>query len=240
MTALATTDALFFRPARPRRRRGPPARRDRRLRGWRAVPGVSGERGRSRSMTGASARPSYDATRGFGPACRQRRGGPAMPMRASCRMRRWHARGDSEGGAAGPVGRDRGRAASNQRAALFRCEPAHADGFRGEDRAAAGNRRLRPRRDPRVKQVMASITGEWQAVQIIRPDGQRVADLRPLVRVSISVVVEQDGRRETGSFGTGGRFEYARVLTEEGWKAGVEEAPAPGAGEPRQRAGAGG
>jgi TldD protein len=79
-------------------------------------------------------------------------------------------------------------------------------------------------RDPRVVQVMASIAGEWQAVQIIRPDGLRVADLRPLVRFSVSVVVEQDGWRETGSFGTGGRFDYARVLGGEAWKAGVEEA----------------
>ena len=79
-------------------------------------------------------------------------------------------------------------------------------------------------RDPRVKQVMASITGEWQAVQILRPDGRRVADLRPLVRFSVSVVVESNGRRETGSFGTGGRFAYDRVLTEAGWKAAVDEA----------------
>jgi TldD protein len=71
---------------------------------------------------------------------------------------------------------------------------------------------------------MASITGEWQAVQILRADGRRVADLRPLVRFSVSVVVEQDGRRETGSFGTGGRFGYDRVLHEAGWKAAVEEA----------------
>jgi len=79
-------------------------------------------------------------------------------------------------------------------------------------------------RDPRVRQVMASITGEWQAVQILRADGRRVADLRPLVRFSVSVVVEQDGRRETGSFGTGGRFAYDRVLNEATWKAAVEEA----------------
>ncbi|WP_198371774.1 metalloprotease TldD [Roseomonas rosulenta] len=78
--------------------------------------------------------------------------------------------------------------------------------------------------DPRVVQVMASITGEWQAVQILRPDGQRVADLRPLVRFNVSVVVEKDGRRETGSFGAGGRFDYARILSEESWKAGVAEA----------------
>ena len=71
---------------------------------------------------------------------------------------------------------------------------------------------------------MASITGEWQAVQILRPDGRRVADLRPLVRLSVSVVVEANGRRETGSFGTGGRFAYDRVLNEARWKAAVEEA----------------
>src|SRR3954452_13864576 len=69
-------------------------------------------------------------------------------------------------------------------------------------------------RDPRVKQVMASLGGEWQAVQIIRADGTRVADLRPLVRFSISVVVEQDGRRESGSYGGGGRFGYESLLDE--------------------------
>jgi TldD protein len=78
--------------------------------------------------------------------------------------------------------------------------------------------------DPRVTQVMASLTGEWQAVQILRPDGLRVADLRPLVRFNVSVVVEENGRRETGSFGTGGRFAYSRVIGDGGWQAGVAEA----------------
>ncbi len=78
--------------------------------------------------------------------------------------------------------------------------------------------------DPRVTQVMASLTGEWQAVQILRPDGLRVADLRPLVRFNVSVVVEENGRRETGSFGTGGRFAYGRVIGDGGWQAGVAEA----------------
>jgi TldD protein len=78
--------------------------------------------------------------------------------------------------------------------------------------------------DPRVVQVMASLSGEWQAVRILRPDGQEVADLRPLVRFNISVVVEENGRRETGSFGTGGRHGYGRVLDNGGWQAGVREA----------------
>ena len=78
--------------------------------------------------------------------------------------------------------------------------------------------------DPRVKQVMASLMGEWQAVQIIRADGSRVADIRPLVRLNIAVVVEQDGRRETGSHGLGGRFDYSRVGTPETWQGAAREA----------------
>ena len=79
-------------------------------------------------------------------------------------------------------------------------------------------------KDPRVKQVMASLSGEWQAVQILRPDGTRVADLRPLVRLNVSVVVEQDGRRETGSYGTGGRFGYLTITAPATWRAAVDEA----------------
>ncbi len=79
-------------------------------------------------------------------------------------------------------------------------------------------------RDSRVKQVMASLSGEWQAVQIIRADGTRVADLRPLVRINVSVVVEVDGRRETGSYGTGGRISYERMVAPETWRAAVDEA----------------
>jgi TldD protein len=78
--------------------------------------------------------------------------------------------------------------------------------------------------DSRVRQVMASIAGEWQAVQIQRADGTRVADLRPLVRLSVSVVVEKDGRRETGSYGTGGRFDYSHVMDEKVWRGAVDEA----------------
>ena len=79
-------------------------------------------------------------------------------------------------------------------------------------------------RDPRVVQVMASISGEFQAVQIIRADGGRVADLRPLIRMNVAVVVEKDGRRETGSFGSGGRFGFERITDEASWKAAVDEA----------------
>ncbi len=79
-------------------------------------------------------------------------------------------------------------------------------------------------KDSRVVQVMASLGGEWQAVQIMRQDGTRVADLRPLVRLNVAVVVEQDGRRETGSYGTGGRFAYDKITATDVWRGAVDEA----------------
>jgi TldD protein len=63
--------------------------------------------------------------------------------------------------------------------------------------------------DPRVSQVIASLAGEYEVVHIARLDGRVAADVRPLVRVSLQVIVEQDGRREQGSAGGGGRFDYA-------------------------------
>jgi len=79
-------------------------------------------------------------------------------------------------------------------------------------------------KDPRVVQVMASIFGEYQAVQILRGDGARLADLRPLVRLNVAVVVEHDGLREQGSHGLGGREDYARLMEPETWKQAVDEA----------------
>jgi len=63
--------------------------------------------------------------------------------------------------------------------------------------------------DPRVTQVMASLAGEYEVVLVARYDGVQAADVRPLVRLSVQVIVEQDGRREQGSAGGGGRFDYA-------------------------------
>jgi len=59
--------------------------------------------------------------------------------------------------------------------------------------------------DPRVRQVTASISGNWQVVEILRPDGQFVRDVRPLVRVNVSVIAGEGDRQETGSHGMGGR-----------------------------------
>ena len=78
--------------------------------------------------------------------------------------------------------------------------------------------------DARVRQVMASLSGVWQAVQIIRPDGRRVADIRPLVRLNVAIVVGEGDRMETGSAGSGGRVAYDRYLDPQHWRAQVDEA----------------
>ena len=63
-------------------------------------------------------------------------------------------------------------------------------------------------KDPRVVQVMAGLAGEHDVVLVLRSDGVLAADIRPLVRVSLTVIAEQNGRRETGSAGGGGRYSY--------------------------------
>jgi len=63
-------------------------------------------------------------------------------------------------------------------------------------------------KDPRVKQVMAGLAGEYDVVLVARSDGVMAGDVRPLVRVSVTVIVEQNGRREMGSSGGGGRHNY--------------------------------
>lgn len=62
--------------------------------------------------------------------------------------------------------------------------------------------------DPRVTQVMAHIAGTWEVVMVARSDGHMAADVRPLVRVSVTVIMEDKGNREQGSAGGGGRFDY--------------------------------
>ncbi|MEY8879296.1 MAG: metalloprotease TldD [Leptothrix sp. (in: b-proteobacteria)] len=64
-------------------------------------------------------------------------------------------------------------------------------------------------KDPRVVQVMAGLAGEYDVVMVARADGTLAADVRPLVRLSVTVIAEQGGRREVGSAGGGGRFGFA-------------------------------
>ena len=78
--------------------------------------------------------------------------------------------------------------------------------------------------DPRVKQVTASLGGSWQAVHIVRAGGEAAADIRPLVRLNVSVVVGDGTRMESGNYGTGGRVTYEEFLKPETWRAAVDEA----------------
>jgi TldD protein len=79
-------------------------------------------------------------------------------------------------------------------------------------------------KDSRVHQVSCSLAGEWQNIEIIRAGGETFRDVRPLVRLYVSVVVEKDGRQETGSFGGGGRGGYETYLAPEYWQAAIDEA----------------
>jgi TldD protein len=79
-------------------------------------------------------------------------------------------------------------------------------------------------KDPRVAQVSASLAGSRRGVAILRPDGARYEDARPLVRVNVSVTVERDGRRESGSAGAGGREAYDPFIAPERWKTLADEA----------------
>ncbi len=73
-------------------------------------------------------------------------------------------------------------------------------------------------KEPRVRQVTVSLGATWQVVEIIRPDGESYRDIRPLVRVNISVVAGQGTRQETGSRGYGGREGYARFIETKAWR----------------------
>ncbi|WP_173931052.1 metalloprotease TldD [Chelativorans sp. Marseille-P2723] len=78
--------------------------------------------------------------------------------------------------------------------------------------------------DPRVRQVTASLAASWQHVEILRADGQLARDIRPLVRMNISVVVGDGDRQETGSYGMGGRKSFGEFLAEDSWRFAAGEA----------------
>ena len=78
--------------------------------------------------------------------------------------------------------------------------------------------------DPRVVQVTASIAASLQEVAILRADDTLVTDVRPMTRVNVSVIVEEDGRRESGSAGGGGRVALDGLLTPDDWQGKAREA----------------
>ena len=79
-------------------------------------------------------------------------------------------------------------------------------------------------RDPRVAQVSVGLSGSWSVVEIVRADGFVATDVRPLVRLNVSIVAEANGRRETGSFGIGGRYLYDHLLEPATWNRAIDEA----------------
>ena len=78
--------------------------------------------------------------------------------------------------------------------------------------------------DPRVVQVSASISASIQEIEILRPEGISVKDIRPMTRVNVSVIVEQNGRRESGSAGGGGRVGLNGLMESADWQAKTREA----------------
>jgi TldD protein len=103
---------------------------------------------------------------------------------------------------------------SNARALYAPVDP--IDSLGNEDKVEALRRidKLLRAADPRVKQVMVSLAGGVDTVLIARSDGVLAADVRPLVRFNVQVIVEQNGRRESGYTGGGGRYSYAELFAD--------------------------
>ncbi|MBO9133638.1 metalloprotease TldD [Rhizobium sp. B230/85] len=79
-------------------------------------------------------------------------------------------------------------------------------------------------KDGKVRQVTASVAAFWQVVDILRADGHRVRDIRPMTRINISVMVGDGDRQESGSYGTGGRVGFGDFITGDSWHYGADEA----------------
>jgi TldD protein len=79
-------------------------------------------------------------------------------------------------------------------------------------------------KDDKVRQVTASVAASWQVVDILRADGHRVRDIRPMTRINISVMVGEGDRQESGSYGSGGRIGFGDFIAEGSWQYGADEA----------------
>ena len=90
------------------------------------------------------------------------------------------------------------------------------DGIGNEDKVDTLRRldKLLRAADPRVQQVMVSLAGGVDTILVARSDGMLAADVRPLVRINVQVIVEQNGRRESGYSGGGGRYSYAELFAD--------------------------
>jgi TldD protein len=79
-------------------------------------------------------------------------------------------------------------------------------------------------KDPRVRQVSVSFGASWQVIEIVRGDGETYRDVRPLVRVNVSVVAGDGDRQESGSHGYGGREGFERFLDTQAWQSAADDA----------------
>ncbi len=79
-------------------------------------------------------------------------------------------------------------------------------------------------KDPKVRQVSVSLAGSWQQVEILRADGHFVRDVRPLVRLNVSVVVGSGDRQESGTYGAGGRKGFGEFIATDKWQYAADEA----------------
>jgi TldD protein len=79
-------------------------------------------------------------------------------------------------------------------------------------------------KDSRVRQVTASVSANWQVVEILRADGETYRDIRPMVRLNVSVVAGDGERQESGSYGFGGRESFQRLIDPQAWHGAVDEA----------------
>ena len=79
-------------------------------------------------------------------------------------------------------------------------------------------------RDPKVVQVSVGLQASWSVVEIVRADGFIATDVRPLVRLNVSIVAEKDGRREMGFHGLGGRYDMNRLFDEASWNRAIDMA----------------
>ena len=78
--------------------------------------------------------------------------------------------------------------------------------------------------DPRIRQVSVSLAASWARVEILRADGRLASDVRPMVRLNVSVVAGEGDRQETGSYGEGGRRTFGDLVAEGSWRNAVDEA----------------
>ncbi len=79
-------------------------------------------------------------------------------------------------------------------------------------------------RDPRVIQASVSLVASWSVIDVVRGDGFMASDVRPLVRLGVQIVAEHNGRRESGTFGFGGRYLYDQLFDEAGWNRAIDVA----------------